>query len=80
MRAAAAERGRKKSGPSAHAPARTLALCALSSAHTHALPLRRAYPVPCRHGASDFDLQYCDNALQYARSEHIIVISAMSSI
>ena len=49
-------------------------------AHTTALALRRAYPVPRRHGAPDFDLQYCDNALQYARSEHIIVISAMSSI
>ena len=48
--------------------------------HTTPLALRRAYPVPRRHGAPDFDLQYCDNALQYARSEHIIVISAMSSI
>ena len=52
----------------------------LGRSHTTALALRRAYPVPRRHGAPDFDLQYCDNALQYARSEHIIVISAMSSI
>ena len=38
MRAAAAERGRKKSGPSAHVPVRTLALCALSSAFVEAWP------------------------------------------
>ena len=48
--------------------------------HTTPLPLPRAYPVPCRHGAPDFDLQLCENALQLVKPEHIIVISAMSSI
>ena len=48
--------------------------------HTTPLPLPRAYPVPRRHGAPDFDLQLCENALQLVKPEHIIVISAMSSI
>lgn len=48
--------------------------------HTHALPLRRAYPVPCRHGAPDFDLEFRENALEFARSKHTIVISAKRRI
>ena len=46
------------------------------------LHLRSDAPTPCLAATAlqTFDLQYCDNALQYARSEHIIVISAMSSI
>ena len=51
MRAAAAERGRKKSGPSARAHARSLGLHAFSSAFAEAWP-RWAYgPSRARCGA-----------------------------
>ena len=71
---------RADSGPRRSSGADMMRVRAAFQIHTTALALRRAYPVPRRHGAPDFDLQLCENALQLVKPEHIIVISAMSSI